>query len=141
MGYHTIGLLAIGKSALGHSSGFDVKVGKDDPGPQRMRACSPVAGMDMAWGMAAREVVGLARDQGVGGEQQQSLTRTRPTLCRRGVTASQRSFGRSRVGLRSGVWLRGRASHIHGPRPQPKAPIHVCFGTDLKCPPLSAPLR
>lgn len=38
MGYQTMGLLAIGRSALGHSSGLDVKVGNDDPGPQRMRA-------------------------------------------------------------------------------------------------------
>jgi hypothetical protein len=28
-----------------------VKVGNDDPGPQRMSACSPVEGIDMAWGI------------------------------------------------------------------------------------------
>lgn len=36
-----MGLFAIGSKALGFSSGFAVKVGKDEPGPQRMRACSP----------------------------------------------------------------------------------------------------
>ena len=38
IGYHTIGRLAIGSRAFGFSSGFDVKVGNDEPGPHRMRA-------------------------------------------------------------------------------------------------------
>lgn len=46
-----MGLLAIGRRALGFSSGFAVKVGKDEPGPQRMRACSPVDADDMACGI------------------------------------------------------------------------------------------
>lgn len=48
-----MGLLAIGNKALGFSSGFAVKVGNDEPGPQRMRACSPGDAEDTAWGMAA----------------------------------------------------------------------------------------
>ena len=48
MGYHTIGRFAIGISAFGFSSGFDVKVGKDDPGPQRMMAWKPGAGIERA---------------------------------------------------------------------------------------------
>jgi hypothetical protein len=48
MGYHTIGLLAIGSKALGFSSGFEVNVGNDEPGPQRMRACSPVEAEETA---------------------------------------------------------------------------------------------
>lgn len=55
MGYQTMGRLAIGRRALGFSSGLEVKVGKDDPGPQRMRAWSPVEGIDTAWGMATSE--------------------------------------------------------------------------------------
>lgn len=51
MGYQTIGRFAIGNKALGFSSGFDVKVGKEDPGPHKMRACRPVAGIDTAWGI------------------------------------------------------------------------------------------
>lgn len=34
---------------------MEVKVGKDEPGPQRMRAWSPVEGIDTAWGMATSE--------------------------------------------------------------------------------------
>lgn len=51
MGYQTIGLLAIGRIALGFSSGLAVKVGKLEPGPQRMRACSPGAAIEVAWGI------------------------------------------------------------------------------------------
>lgn len=48
IGYHTIGRLAIGSRALGFSSGFEVNVGNEEPGPQRMRACSPVEAIDKA---------------------------------------------------------------------------------------------
>lgn len=48
MGYHTIGLLAIGSRAFGFSSGLEVNVGKDEPGPQRIRACSPVDAEEVA---------------------------------------------------------------------------------------------
>jgi hypothetical protein len=48
MGYHTIGRLAIGSRALGFSSGFEVNVGNEEPGPQRIRACSPVEAIDKA---------------------------------------------------------------------------------------------
>lgn len=51
MGYQTIGLLAIGRIALGFSSGLAVNVGKLEPGPQRMRACSPGAAIEVAWGI------------------------------------------------------------------------------------------
>lgn len=51
MGYQTIGLLAIGSKALGFSSGFEVKVGNDEPGPQRIRACSPVEALETECGM------------------------------------------------------------------------------------------
>ena len=57
MGYHTIGLLAIGRRAFGFSSGLEVKVGKEDPGPQRMRACSPVEGIATAWGISMQVVL------------------------------------------------------------------------------------
>jgi hypothetical protein len=46
-----MGRFAIGSNALGCSSGFVVKVVNDDPGPQRMMACSPGAGIDTAWGI------------------------------------------------------------------------------------------
>lgn len=39
-----MGRFAIGISAFGFSSGFAVKVGNDDPGPQRMMAWKPGAG-------------------------------------------------------------------------------------------------
>jgi hypothetical protein len=55
-----MGRFAIGSRALGFSSGFEVKVGNEDPGPQRMRACTPGEGIDMAWGMAT-EAVGDGR--------------------------------------------------------------------------------
>jgi hypothetical protein len=48
MGYHTIGRLAMGSRAFGFSSGFDVNVGNEEPGPHRMRACSPVEAIDKA---------------------------------------------------------------------------------------------
>lgn len=52
-----MGLLAMGSRALGFSSGFAVKVGNDDPGPQRMMACSPGAAELVAWGIV--RVVGM----------------------------------------------------------------------------------
>lgn len=51
MGYQTIGRLAIGIKAFGFSSGFAVNVGKDDPGPQRMMAWNPGAGIERACGI------------------------------------------------------------------------------------------
>jgi len=56
MGYQTMGRLAIGNRALGFSSGFDVNVGNDEPGPQRMRAWSPVEGIEVAWGDMVRRM-------------------------------------------------------------------------------------
>lgn len=47
-----MGRFAIGNKALGFSSGFAVKVGKDEPGPQRMRACSPGDAEETACGIA-----------------------------------------------------------------------------------------
>jgi hypothetical protein len=38
MGYHTMGLFAMGMRAFGFSSGFAVNVGNDDPGPHRIMA-------------------------------------------------------------------------------------------------------
>lgn len=46
-----MGLLAMGRRALGCSSGFAVYVGNDDPGPQRIRACSPGEAEETACGM------------------------------------------------------------------------------------------
>ena len=46
-----MGLLAMGRMALGFSSGLAVKVGKLDPGPQRIRACSPGAAIETACGI------------------------------------------------------------------------------------------
>lgn len=48
MGYQTIGRLAMGSRAFGFSSGFEVNVGNEEPGPQRIRACSPVEAIDKA---------------------------------------------------------------------------------------------
>lgn len=48
MGYHTIGRFAIGISAFGFSSGLAVNVGKEDPGPHRMMAWKPGAGIERA---------------------------------------------------------------------------------------------
>lgn len=53
MEYHTIGRLAMGKRALGFSSGFAVKVGNDEPGPQRIKAWSPGEGAEMACGIVS----------------------------------------------------------------------------------------
>lgn len=55
-----MGLLAMGRSAFGFSSGFAVKVGNEEPGPQRIKACSPGATAVTAWGMAMRGVGGAA---------------------------------------------------------------------------------
>lgn len=44
IGYHTIGLFAMGTRAFGNSSRFDVKVSSDAPGPQSMRAWKPGEG-------------------------------------------------------------------------------------------------
>jgi hypothetical protein len=46
-----MGLLAIGRIALGFSSGLAVKVGKLEPGPHRIRACKPGAAIETAWGI------------------------------------------------------------------------------------------
>lgn len=46
-----MGLLAIGRRALGCSSGFAVYVGNDEPGPQRIRACSPGEAEETACGI------------------------------------------------------------------------------------------
>lgn len=46
-----MGRFAIGISAFGFSSGFAVKVGNDDPGPQRMMAWKPGAGTASACGI------------------------------------------------------------------------------------------
>lgn len=53
MEYHTMGRLAMGKRALGFSSGFAVKVGNDEPGPQRIKAWSPGEGAEMACGIVS----------------------------------------------------------------------------------------
>lgn len=52
-----MGLLAMGSKAFGFSSGFAVKVGNEDPGPQRIMACSPVEAELVAWGIANWEVM------------------------------------------------------------------------------------
>ena len=49
-GYHTMGRLARGSRALGRSAGEDVKVLRETPGPQRMRAWRPGGG-SVACGM------------------------------------------------------------------------------------------
>lgn len=46
-----MGLLAMGRRALGCSSGFAVYVGNEDPGPQRIRACSPGEAEETACGI------------------------------------------------------------------------------------------
>jgi hypothetical protein len=43
-----MGRLAMGKSAFGFSSGLAVKVGKEDPGPHKMIAWKPGAGIERA---------------------------------------------------------------------------------------------
>jgi hypothetical protein len=58
-----MGLLAIGRRALGFSSGLDVNVGNEEPGPHKMRASNPTEGIDTAWGMAGSrcgEIAGVA---------------------------------------------------------------------------------
>lgn len=50
-----MGLLAMGRRALGCSSGFAVYVGNDDPGPQRIRACSPGEAEETACGILGVE--------------------------------------------------------------------------------------
>jgi len=44
-GYHSIGLFAIGTNALGNSSGDDVNVFRETPGPQRIKAWKPEDGV------------------------------------------------------------------------------------------------
>lgn len=39
-----MGRFAIGTMALGKSAGFEVKVLREEPGPQRMSACKPGEG-------------------------------------------------------------------------------------------------
>lgn len=51
-----MGLFAIGSRALGFSSGFAANVGNDEPGPQRMRACSPGDAEETACGIATVSV-------------------------------------------------------------------------------------
>lgn len=53
-----MGLLAMGSRAFGFSSGFAVKVGNEDPGPQSMMACSPGEAELVAWGIATVTVLG-----------------------------------------------------------------------------------
>ena len=52
-----MGRLAMGKRALGFSSGLAVKVGNELPGPHRMRAWSPGVAWLMAWGMTTGRLV------------------------------------------------------------------------------------
>jgi hypothetical protein len=47
-----MGLLAMGIRAFGFSSGLAVNVGNDDPGPHRMMAWKPGAGIERACGIA-----------------------------------------------------------------------------------------
>ena len=47
-----MGRLATGRRAFGFSSGFAVKVGKELPGPHKIRACRPGEAMVTAWGIA-----------------------------------------------------------------------------------------
>lgn len=62
-----MGRFATGNRALGFSSGFAVNVGNDEPGPQRIMACSPGEGAEIAWGMVSEgtQLVGV-RKQAVG---------------------------------------------------------------------------
>jgi len=46
-----MGRLAIGIRAFGKSSGFEVNVFSDTPGPHRMRAWKPGGGIERACGM------------------------------------------------------------------------------------------
>lgn len=47
-----MGRLAMGRRALGLSSGFAVKVGNELPGPHKIKACRPGVAMVTAWGIA-----------------------------------------------------------------------------------------
>lgn len=51
-----MGRFARFRRAFGFSSGFDVKVGNDDPGPHRITACSPGAADETAWGIVKNDV-------------------------------------------------------------------------------------
>lgn len=46
-----MGRLAIGRRALGFSSGLAVNVGKELPGPHKIKACKPGAAIVTAWGI------------------------------------------------------------------------------------------
>ena len=48
MGYHTMGLLAIGIRAFGNVSGLDVKVVREAPGPQKISAWRPDEELEVA---------------------------------------------------------------------------------------------
>lgn len=90
MGYHTIGRLAIGKRALGLSSGFAVKVGNDEPGPQRINACSPGEGPETEWGIL-RDIGSLrspceVQERGVMGDYKPAVS-TSVLQCSIGVLA------------------------------------------------------
>ena len=52
-GYQSRGRLARGRSALGSEVGLEVKVLRERPGPQRMRAWRAGVGRVVAWGMLA----------------------------------------------------------------------------------------
>jgi hypothetical protein len=45
--------------AFGFSSGLAVKVGNEDPGPQRMMAWNPGAGIERAWGIVRPVLAGV----------------------------------------------------------------------------------
>lgn len=49
----------MGRRALGFSSGFAVKVGNEDPGPHRIRACSPEEAELTAWGIVMMNLLDL----------------------------------------------------------------------------------
>ena len=55
-----MGRLATGRRAFGFSSGFAVKVGKELPGPHKIRACRPGEAMVTAWGIANPAVVDVS---------------------------------------------------------------------------------
>ena len=54
-----MGRLAIGINALGNSSGFDVNVFNDTPGPHRIIAWNPVGGTGTECGMATQSLAFL----------------------------------------------------------------------------------
>lgn len=47
----------MGRRAFGFSSGLAVNVGKLEPGPHKIIACSPGAAMETAWGILRTEGV------------------------------------------------------------------------------------